>query len=416
MSTIIEDVIARKIFNSRGDETLEVDVITTTGFGRASAPSGASRGKAEVVPYPMGRVSQAVRKVEESVAPEIIGMNAEEQEQIDLLIHEIDGTNDFSNIGGNTAYAISLATAHASSSSYGIPLFQQLGGYLASELPSPLGNVLGGGQHARGKTPDIQEFLVLPLKANTFSEAAKVNVLVHRKVGALLRKSDTTFTGGRGDEGAWAPNIKNESALEIMVNGCREVSEETGVDVRIGVDMAASTIWRPREKRYVYPRDGVKREPGEQIDFVSKIVKDYNLVYVEDPFHEEDFESFAELTRKVEKCLICGDDLFATNKKRLTHGLEVGAGNAIIIKVNQVGTLTDAWQTTKTARKAGYVPIMSHRSGETPDSHIAHLAVALHCPMIKTGVTSGERIAKINELIRIEEALGDRAGMSALTL
>jgi len=416
LSTAIEDVTARKIFNSRGDETLEVDVTTTAGFGRASAPSGVSRGKAEVVPYPEGGLDQAIRKVEKLIAPELIGMNAEEQEQIDVLLHTIDGTKDFSNIGGNTAYSVSLATADAASSSYGIPLFQQLAGYLASELPYPLGNVLGGGRHAHGKTPDIQEFLVLPFKATSFSEAAKTNVLVHKRVGSLLKGSNATFTGGKGDEGAWAPSIKNEDALEIMMKACEEVSEELGVKCGVGVDMAASTLWNPKEKFYAYARDGVKRNAGEQMDFVLHIIKDYNLVYVEDPFHEEDFESFAELTKRVKKCLITGDDLFVTNKQRLANGVRVGAANALIIKANQVGTLTDAWETTKMARKAQYVPVMSHRSGETTDVHIAHLAVAFQCPIIKTGVIPGDRAAKINELIRVEEVLADRAKISTLPL
>jgi len=416
LSTVIEDVTARKIFDSRGEQTLEVDITTTVGFGRASAPSGASRGKAEVMPYPEGGVDQAIRKVEELIAPELIGMNAEEQEQIDILLHKIDGTKDFRNIGGNTAYSVSLAIADAASSSYGIPLFQQLGGYLASELPYPLGNVLGGGRHAHGKAPDIQEFLVLPLEAASFSEAAKANVLVHKRVGSLLRKSDGSFTGGRGDEGAWAPSMKNEEALETMMKACEEVSEELGVKCGVGVDMAASTLWRPKEKRYVYARDGVERNAGDQVEFVLRLIKDYNLVYVEDPFHEEDFESFAELTKRVKKCLICGDDLFVTNKQRLAHGVRVGAANAVIIKTNQVGTLTEAWETTKMARKARYIPVMSHRSGETTDVHLAHLAVAFQCPVIKTGVIPGDRAAKINELIRVEEALGDRAKMSTLPL
>jgi enolase len=416
LSTVIEDVTARKIFNSRGEETLEVDITTTAGFGRASAPSGASRGKAEVVPYPEGGVGQAIRKVEELIAPELIGMNAEEQEQIDILLHKIDGTKDFRNIGGNTAYSVSLATADAASSSYGMPLFQQLGGYLASELPYPLGNVLGGGRHAHGKAPDIQEFLVLPLKAASFSEAAKANVLVHKRVGSLLKKSDESFTGGRGDEGAWAPSMKNEDALKIMMKACKEVSEESGVKCGVGVDMAASTLWRPKEKRYVYARDEVERNAEDQVEFVLRLIKDYNLAYVEDPFHEEDFESFVELTKKVKKCLICGDDLFVTNKQRLARGVRVGAANAVIIKTNQVGTLTDAWETTKMVRKARYVPVMSHRSGETTDVHLAHLAVAFQCPIIKTGVIPGDRAAKINELIRVEEALGDRAKMSTLPL
>ena len=416
MSTVIEDVTARRIFNSRGEETLEVDVTTTAGFGRASAPSGASRGKAEVVPYPEGGVDQATRKVEELIAPELIGVNAEEQEQIDILLHKIDGTKDFRNIGGNTAYSVSLATADAASSSYGIPLFQQLAGYLTSELPYPLGNVLGGGRHAHGKTPDIQEFLVLPLKAKSFTEAAKANVMVHRRVGSLLKKSDRSFTGGRGDEGAWAPSMENEDALQIMMKACEKISDEFGVKCGVGVDMAASTLWRPKQKQYVYARDGVKRTAGEQVDFVLRLIKDYSLIYVEDPFREEDFESFAELTKRVKKCLIIGDDLFVTNKQRLAHGVKVGAANAVIIKTNQVGTLTDAWETTKMARKAQYVPVMSHRSGETTDVHIAHLAVAFQCPLIKTGVIPGDRAAKINELIRVEEALGDRAKMSTLPL
>jgi len=412
MSTVIEDIVARKIFDSRGEETLEIDVATSTGFGRASAPSGASKGKAEVVSYPAGGVDQAIKKVEELIIPELIGMDADEQEEIDTLLHEIDGTKDFGNVGGNTAFAVSLATAEAAATSYGMPLFQHLAGHLANELPYPLGNVLGGGKHVRGKAPDIQEYLVIPLGAPTFSDAAKANILVHQKVGSSLKKVDESFTGGRGDEGAWASNIKSEEALEIVVKACEEVSGELGFECRAGLDMAASTLWRPEEKCYVYARDGAKRDSGEQLDFVLHLINDYNLAYVEDPFHEEDYGSFAELTKKVKKCLICGDDLFVTNKKRLARGIKLCAANAIIIKVNQVGTLTDAWETTKVAKKARYVPVVSHRSGETNDTHIAHLAVAFRCPVIKAGVLSGERVAKINELVRIEETLGNRAKMS----
>lgn len=412
MSSVIEDVMARKIFNSRGEETLEIDIVTTAGFGRASAPAGASKGKAEVVQYPEGGVDEAIKKLEELIVPELIGMDAEEQEEIDILLHEIDGTKDFRNVGGNTTFAVSLATAEAAATSYGMPLFQHLAGYLANELPYPLGNVLGGGKHALGKAPDIQEYLVIPLKAPTFSDAAKANVLVHQKVGSSLKKMDKNFTGGRGDEGAWAPNMKSEEALETVVKICEEVSRELGVECRVGVDMAASTLWRQKEKRYVYTRDGTKRDSGEQLDFVLHLVENYNLAYVEDPFHEEDYESFAELTKKVKKCLICGDDLFVTNSERLIRGIKVCAANSIVIKTNQVGTLTDAWETTKVAKKARYTPVMSHRSGETNDAHIAHLAVAFGCPVIKTGVLHGERVVKINELIRIEETLGNRAKMS----
>ena len=416
MSSIIEDIMARKIFNSRGEETLEIDIITTAGFGRASAPAGASKGKAEVAPYPEGGVDEAIKKAEELIVPELIGMDATEQEEIDILLHEIDGTTDFRNVGGNTAFAVSLATAEAAATSYDMPLFQHLAGYLANELPYPLGNVLGGGKHALGKAPDIQEYLVIPLKAPTFSDAAKANILVHQKVGSSLKKADKTFTGGRGDEGAWATNMKNEEALEIVVKACEEVSRELGVECRAGLDMAASTLWKQKEKCYVYTRDMIKRDSGEQLDFVLHLVEKYNLAYVEDPFHEEDYESFAELTKKVKKCLICGDDLFVTNRERLIRGIKVCAANSIIIKANQVGTLTDAWEATKVAKKARYVPVVSHRSGETSDAHIAHLAVAFSCPVIKTGVLHGERVVKINELIRIEETLGDRAKMSVFDL
>jgi enolase len=412
MSTVIEDIMARKIFDSRGKETLEIDVVTVAGFGRAAAPAGASKGKAEVVSYPRGGIDQTIKKMEELVIPELIGMDANEQEEIDVLLHEIDGTKGFRNIGGNTAFAVSLATAEAAATSYGMALFQYLAGYLANELPYPLGNVLGGGKHALGKAPDIQEYLVIPLKAPTFSDAAKANVLVHQKVGSLLKKVDKNFTGGRGDEGAWVSNMKSEEALEVVVKACEEVSREVGFECRAGLDMAVSTLWRQKEKRYVYTRDGTKRDSGEQLDFVLHLINDYNLAFVEDPFHEEDYESFAELTKKVKNCLICGDDLFVTNRKRLARGIKLGAANSIIIKTNQVGTLTDAWEATKLAKKARYVPVMSHRSGETNDTHLAHLAVAFCCPIIKTGVLPGERVAKINELIRIEETLGNRAKMS----
>jgi len=415
MSTIIEDIVARKVLNSRGDETIEVDVITVDGVGRASAPSGASRGKAEVVPFPNGSVDEAVKRVEEVIAPELIGLSADEQEEIDGLLHDLDGTDDFSEIGGNTAYAVSLAVAEAAANSYGLPLFQYLGGYVARELPYPLGNVLGGGKHALGKAPDIQEFLVLSIGAPTFAEAARANVLVHKRLGRIIKRFDANFTGGKGDEGAWAPNLTSGEALEALTEACEAISGEVGFECRVGLDVAASSLWNPEKKEYTYVRDGVKRDPGEQLEYIKELIEKYRLIYVEDPFHEEDFESFKELTRRVRGCLICGDDLFVTNSERLCRGIEMCAGNSIIIKVNQVGTLTDAWRTTETAKKARYIPVISHRSGETTAFHIAHLAVAFGCPIIKTGVMGGERAAKINELIRIEEMLGNRARMPKLT-
>jgi len=406
--------MVRKLFNSRGQETVEVDIITTDGFGRAAAPAGASKGKAEVISYPKGGVNAAIKTLEELVAPELIGMDAEEQNEVDALLHEIDGTDNFANVGGNTVFAISVANAEAAATSYDLPLFQYLSGYLGNDLPYPLGNVLGGGKHAIGKTTDIQEYLVIPFKARSFSEAANANIRVHEKIGVSLKKADPNFTGGRGDEGAWAPNIENEAALKIVAKACEEVSAEMDIECRPCLDVAASSFYDPKKGFYVYSMEGKKRDSGEQLEFMLRLIEDYNLAYVEDPFDEDDYESFAELTKKVKNCLICGDDLFVTNRERLTKGIKMCAGNSLIIKTNQIGTLTNAWETTRLAKRAGYVPVMSHRSGETTDTHIAHLAVGFSCPVIKTGVLHGERVAKINELIRIEENLGNRAQMSQL--
>jgi len=416
MSTVIEDIIARKVFNSRGEETIEVDVVTTSSFGRASAPAGKSRGKAEVVSYPQGGVDQAIKKVEEVIAPELVGLNVDFQEEIDKTLHEIDGTRNFKILGGNTAFSISLASVEAAANSYGLLLFHYLGGYIAHELPYPLGNVISGGKHGKGKIPDIQEFLVLPYGAESFLEAADANTKIHRRIGDMLKKKDRLFGGGRSDEGAWIANVGNLDALEVLAEACEEVGNELGLECGLGVDVAASSMWNARKKTYVYPREGKKRDSGEQLEFIRKLVKKYHLVYVEDPFHEEDYRSSAELTKKVKNCLVCGDDLFVTNTERLSRGIKLHAANAIIIKVNQVGTLTDAWETIELAKGAGCVPVMSHRSGSTCDWHIAHLAVAFRCPIIKAGVVEGARIAKLNELIRIEEFLGDRAKMAELQM
>lgn len=416
MSSTIEDIIARKIFNSRGEETIEVDVITASGFGRASAPSGKSRGNAEVVYYPQGGVDQALKKIDELIAPEIAGLNADSQEEIDNMLHEIDGTENFSNIGGNTAFAISLASAEAAANSHSLLLFQFLGGNLANTLPYPLGNCISGGAHTRGKSPDIQEYLALPYGAESFLEAATANALIHKKIGDALKKKDKLFNGGISSEGAWIANIGNVDALEVISKVCEEVSNELDFECGFGVDAAASSLWNEKEGKYVYENEGKKRDSAEQLEFILDLIEKYHLVYVEDPFHEEDFESFAELTKKVNDCLICGDDLFTTNSERLNRGIKINAANAIIIKVNQIGTLTDALETIEMAQKHGYTTVMSHRSGDTCDWHIAHLAVAFRCPIIKTGVIEGARVAKINELIRIEHFLGDKAKMADLKI
>jgi len=416
ISAIIEDVRARKIYNSRGRETVEVEVETESGLGVASAPSGASRGKGEVVPFPEGGVEEAIRKVEEIVAPELIGMDAEDQRGLDLTLHDIDGTEDFSNIGGNVAFAISLGAAEAAADSYDMLLFQYLGGNLEVQLPLPLGNVLGGGKHTRGKAPDIQEFLVLPVGASSFKEAAELNFKIHRKVGELLEKADVSFNGGRGDEGAWTANISNREALNIVKEAVDSVSDLSGVKCAFGVDVAASSLWDSEKELYVYSREGTTRSREEQLEYILELIDEYNLSYVEDPFHEDDFESFAELTKAVKGCLICGDDLYVTNKKRLERGISLKSANSIIIKVNQVGTLTDAWEAIKLARSHGYVTIVSHRSGETTDVKISHLAVGLRSPIIKCGVVGGGRVAKINELLRIEGLFEDKASIAQIKL
>ncbi len=416
MSSIIEDLIARKIFNNRGDETIEVDVITTGGFGRVGAPAGKSRGKAEVSYYPQGGVEQAIKKIDDLIAPELAGLNADFQQEIDDTLHEIDGTSDFKNIGGNTAFAISLANAEAAANSHGLLLFQFLGGSSANTLPYPLGNCISGGQHARGKSPSIQEYLALPHGAESFLEAQTANTLIHKRIGDSLKKKITSFNGGKSDEGAWIANVTTDDAFEIMARTCEEVGNELDFECGFGIDVAASSFWKPKEQKYMYENGDKKRDTAEQLEYILELIEKYHLTYIEDPFHEDDFDSFAELTRKSKNCLICGDDLFTTNTERLNNGIKINAGNAIIIKVNQIGTLTDAAETIEMAQRNGYDAVVSHRSGDTCDWHIAHLAVAYKCPVIKTGVVEGARIAKLNELIRIEHFLGSRAKMAALNV
>jgi enolase len=416
MAAVVEDIIARKVFNNRGEETIEVDVITASGFGRVAAPAGKSRGKAEVVPYPQGGVEQAIKRVEELAAPELIGLDADCQEEIDKMLHEIDGSKDFRSIGGNTAFAISLASAEAAANSRGLLLFQYLGGHVANELPYPLGNTISGGQHTHGKSPDIQEFLVLSHGAESFREAATANVQVHKKAGEILSKKDKLFGGGRSDEGAWIANVGNTEAFEVLAKACEEVGDELGCECGMGADFASSSLWNGKEKKYNYRRENKKLDSGQQMEYVLELSQKYHLVYVEDPFHEEDFKNFAELSKKIKNCLVCGDDLFTTNSERLNRGVRMHAANAIIIKVNQIGTLSDAWETIEMAKRNGYVPVMSHRSGDTCDWHIAQLAVAFKCPIIKAGIVEASRTAKINELIRIEEFLGERAKTADLEI
>lgn len=406
MDSVIEDVRLRKIIDSRGNPTVEADVLTWNGFGRAAAPSGASTGVNEVASFPEGGVDQVIAEVEDLISSEIIGMEAEDLREIDTVLKEIDGTDNFSTIGGNTAVAVSMATAKAAASSYNLPLYKFLGGIMPVSIPFPLGNMINGGAHAGTNAPDIQEFLVIPVGASNIMEAMETNINVHRRIKEKIQATDSTFTGGKGDEGGWAPNLTNEQALEIQTSSCEEITDETGVEVRPGLDVASSEFWNEKEQKYIYEREGTSRTVEEQIDYIADLVDTYKFFYVEDPIQENDFEAFAELTAKSGKdCLICGDDLFVTNPEILAKGIEAKAANSLIIKPNQIGTLTDTYNSIQLAKANKYVPVVSHRSGETTDETIAHIAVAFNAPIIKTGAAGGERIAKLNELVRIEEEL-----------
>lgn len=408
MDSVIEDVRVRKILDSRGNPTVEVDIITWNGFGRAAAPSGASTGSREMISFPDGGVDEVISEVEDVISSELIGMDAEYLNDIDLVLKEIDGTDNLSGIGANTAVAVSMAAAKAASASYSLPLYKFLGGNMVNELPYPLGNMMNGGVHAGLNSPDIQEFLTIPVGASNIVDAIFANVSIHKKLKELITIKDSNFTGGKGDEGGWIPNVTNDVALEIQLQACEEVSDELGIKIMPALDFASSEFWDSEKDKYIYKQDDLERDSGEQLEYVKDIIDTYKMFYVEDPFNENDFEGFSELTSKVgDKCFVCGDDLFVTNRKYLEKGIDENAANAIIIKPNQIGSLSDTYATVKLAKENKIMPVVSHRSGETTDETIAHLAVAFGAPVIKTGAVSGERIAKLNELIRIEEELAN---------
>jgi len=396
--TLVTDVRLRRILDSRGNGTVEADVRTESGgFGRARAPSGASTGEYEAIELP---VQEAIASAREEAVPRLVGeVYAGDQREVDAALHAADGTEDFSGIGANSAVAISMAAAKAGADVLGAPLFQHLGGtFRGSTFPVPLGNVIGGGEHAADAT-DIQEFLAVPIGAPSAEEAVFANAAVHATVGDVL--AERGIACGTGDEGAWAPSIDDAEALEIVDEAVAAVADDVGFEIGIGIDVAGSELYDPEAGGYVY--EDVVRDADEQIDYVADLVAEYGLVYVEDPLDEDDFEGFARLTDRVgEDALVCGDDLFVTNVDRLANGVETGAANSILIKPNQIGTLTDAVDAVERAVAAGYEPVVSHRSGETEDTTIAHLAVATDAPYIKTGAVGGERTAKLNELIRIE--------------
>ncbi|WP_254837662.1 phosphopyruvate hydratase [Natronomonas marina] len=394
--TLITEVRLRRILDSRGNPTVEAEVRTESGgFGRGAAPSGASTGEYEAVERP---ASEAITKARELAVPRLEGqVYAGDQRGVDSTLRAADGTDDFSEIGANSAVAISMAAAKAAADVLGAPLYQHLGGaFRGRDFPIPLGNVVGGGEHAADAT-HIQEFLAAPVGAPSVTDAVFANARVHGEVGDRL--AERGIAAGKGDEGAWAPSIDDAEAFEIVDEAVETVADEVGFEVGFGLDVAGAELYEDGAYRY----GDRTRSPDEQIAYVADLVDEYGLVYVEDPLDEDDYEGFAELTDRVgSETLVCGDDLFVTNTDRIEAGIEQGAANSVLVKPNQIGTLSDAFDAIELAVSNGYAPVVSHRSGETEDTTIAHLAVATDAPYVKTGAVGGERTAKLNELIRIE--------------
>lgn len=400
---IIEKISARKILDSRGKYTIEVAVHSKGLQATACAPSGASVGKFEVQAFPEGGVDSSIQIIQKELFSRIKGMSTENQKEIDETIWKLDGTKNLSKIGGNAAIATSTAVAKAESKSKSLMLCQYLGSNL--KLPLPLSNVIGGGVHTKGDSIDFQEFLVLPLSAKTFEEAAKTNVMVHRTVAEIIMKKYPNYVLGRNDEGAWAAPLTINEALETLTKAVEKVEDETGIRSKVGIDAAASELWDSKKEEYVYRKENKRLTPEKQLEYILELIQNYEIVFFEDPFQEEDFESFAKLTANAKKCIVVGDDLIVTNKKRLQTAIEKNAITGSIIKPNQVGTITDTKSAVELCHKNNIAPIASHRSGETADPSLAHIAVGLNCPIIKIGIMGGERMAKINELIRIEDTL-----------
>jgi enolase len=387
------------VLDSRGNPTVEADVLTESGgFGRAAAPSGASTGEYEAIELP---ANEAIANAREHAVPRLVDtVYAGDQRAVDNALRAADGTDNFSEIGANSAVAISMAAAKAGADVLGAPLYQHLGGaFRGDNFPIPLGNVIGGGEHAKDAT-DIQEFLAAPVGAPSVEEAVFANAKVHSTAGDIL--DERGIGAGKGDEGAWAPPISDAEAFEIMDEAVSRVSEDVGFDIKFGLDVAATEMYDEDSDSYVYSDE--EKSTDEQIEYIADVVEQYDLAYVEDPLDENDYEAFAEITDLVgDQTLICGDDLFVTNVSRLEDGIEAGAGNSILIKPNQIGSLSDTFDAIELAVRNEYETIISHRSGETEDTTIAHLAVATDADYIKTGTVAGERTAKLNELIRIAE-------------
>ena len=415
----IESVHARQILDSRGNPTVEVDVVTSSGaFGRAAVPSGASTGTHEAVELRdgdkkkyMGKgVLKAVENVNTKIASEVVGHSVFDQTLIDRVMIQLDGTHNKANLGANAVLGVSLAVAKAGAMEAGQSLYRYIGGVNANTLPVPMMNILNGGSHADNSI-DFQEFMVMPVGAKTFSEALRMGAEIFHTLKKVLH--DQGLSTNVGDEGGFAPNIKsNEEAIEIVLKAIEKAGYKPGSEIMIALDPAASEFYDSKTKLYHFKKSsGQKLKPQEMAEYWTKWAKKYPIISIEDGLAEDDWAGWKTLTENIgEKVQLVGDDLFVTNVKRLQDGIDKGVANAILIKVNQIGSLTETIDAVNLAKRNSYKSIMSHRSGETEDSTIADLAVALNTGQIKTGSASrSDRMAKYNQLLRIEEELGDVA-------
>ncbi|MDD3999717.1 MAG: phosphopyruvate hydratase [Bacilli bacterium] len=415
----IKEIYAREVLDSRGNPTVEVEVYTESeGFGRAMVPSGASTGEYEAVELrdnDKGRylgkgVLKAVDNVNEIIAPEIIGMNVFDQVGIDNLMIELDGTPNKAKLGANAILGVSMAVAKAAADLSGLSLYNYFGGFNAKILPTPMMNILNGGSHADNNV-DFQEFMIMPVGAPNFREALRMGAEVFHSLKKVLK--DRGLNTAVGDEGGFAPNLKsNEEAILVILEAIKKAGFVPGKDLYLAMDVAASEFYHKESKTYVLAGEGGKKYDSKGLsDFYVQLVEKYPIISIEDGLDENDWEGWKYLTEKLgKKIQLVGDDLFVTNTKRLEQGIKMGVANSILIKVNQIGTLSETFDAIEMAKRAGYTSVISHRSGETEDTTIADLAVALNASQIKTGSMSRtDRVAKYNQLLRIEDELGSTA-------
>lgn len=416
--SVIELVYAREVLDSRGNPTVEVEVALESGaVGRAIVPSGASTGAFEAVELRDGDkgryigkgVEKAVANVNEIIAPELEGMDAFDQPAIDALMIELDGTHNKGKLGANAILGVSMAVARAAAEELGLPLFQYIGGVNAKQLPVPMMNILNGGEHADNSV-DVQEFMILPVGAKSFREGLRMGAEVFHSLKKVL--SERGLACGVGDEGGFAPNLgSNREALELIVEAISKAGYEPGKDVMLGLDVAATEMYDKETKLYDLKHEGKKLTAEQMVDLYEEWVNNFPIVTIEDGLDEEDWDGWKVLTDRLgKKVQLVGDDLFVTNTERLERGIEAGVANSILIKVNQIGTITETLDAIEMAKRAGYTAVISHRSGETEDTTIADLAVAVNAGQIKTGAPSRtDRVAKYNQLLRIEEMVGEQA-------